>query len=139
MDQHLEETQKFKAAITEQTRSMEVLERNMQTVSREITAIVGKIEEARRGMGSASPEQCENSRALLSQGDEFLSLSTLCCFASFCVGAERADNERACHCQQSGALGKTYLLLGCKLLTCLGRKRMKKIREEIAAKEVGFI
>ena len=45
MDQHLEETQKLKAAITEQTRSMEVLERNMQNVSREITAMVGKIEE----------------------------------------------------------------------------------------------
>ena len=45
MDQHLEETQKLKAGITEQTRSMEVLDRNMQNVSREITAMVGKIEE----------------------------------------------------------------------------------------------
>mgnify|MGYP002803838012 FL=1 len=45
MDQHSEEAQKYKGAITEQTRSLEVLDRNMQNVSREITAIVGKIEE----------------------------------------------------------------------------------------------
>ena len=47
MDQHSEEAQKYKGAITEQTRSLEVLDRNMQNVSREITAIVGKIEEDR--------------------------------------------------------------------------------------------
>jgi len=76
MDQHLEETQKLKAAITEQTRSMEVLERNMQNVSREITAMVGKIEE----------EQSEQTT--------------------------------------------------CERVTANSRKRMKKIREEIAAKEV---
>lgn len=76
MDQHLEETQKLKAGITEQTRSMEVLDRNMQNVSREITAMVGKIEEE-------------------------LSEQTTC--------------ER---------------------VTANSRKRMKKIREEIAAKEV---
>lgn len=45
MDQHSEETQKYKAGITEQTRSLEVLDRNMQNVSREITAILSKIEE----------------------------------------------------------------------------------------------
>ena len=45
MDEHSEETQKLKGALTEQTRSLEVLDRNMQNVSREITAIVGKIEE----------------------------------------------------------------------------------------------
>ena len=45
MDEHSEETQKYKAALTEQTRSLEVLDRNMQNVSREITAILGKIEE----------------------------------------------------------------------------------------------
>ncbi|CAE7286784.1 Ccdc40, partial [Symbiodinium necroappetens] len=76
MDQHLEETQKLKAGITEQTRSMEVLDRNMQTVSREITAMVGKIEE----------EQSEQTT--------------------------------------------------CERVTANSRKRMKKIREEIAAKEV---
>ncbi|CAE7442879.1 Coiled-coil domain-containing protein 40 [Symbiodinium microadriaticum] len=76
MDQHLEETQKLKAGITEQTRSMEVLDRNMQNVSREITAMVGKIEE----------EQSEQTT--------------------------------------------------CERVTANSRKRMKKIREEIAAKEV---
>jgi len=45
MDEHSEETQKYKAGITEQTRSLEVLDRNMQNVSREITAILSKIEE----------------------------------------------------------------------------------------------
>eukprot|EP00438_Fugacium_kawagutii_P026882 Skav217495 [mRNA] locus=scaffold2951:49623:56239:- [translate_table: standard] len=45
MDEHSEETQKYKAAITEQMRSLEVLDRNMQNVSREITGILGKIEE----------------------------------------------------------------------------------------------
>ncbi|CAE7548972.1 IFT172, partial [Symbiodinium pilosum] len=76
MDAHVEETQKLKSAITEQTRSMEVLERNMQTVSREITSIVGKIEE----------EQSEQTT--------------------------------------------------CERVTANSHKRMKKIREEIAAKEV---
>lgn len=45
MDEHSEETQKYKAGITEQTRSLEVLDRYMQNVSREITAILSKIEE----------------------------------------------------------------------------------------------
>jgi len=45
MDQHVEDTQKLKASITEHTRSMEVVERNMQNVSRDITFHVAKIEE----------------------------------------------------------------------------------------------
>lgn len=76
MDEHSEETQKLKGALTEQTRSLEVLDRNMQNVSREITAIVGKIEE----------EMSEQTT--------------------------------------------------CDRVAANSRKRMKKIREEIAAKEV---
>ncbi|CAE8616802.1 unnamed protein product [Polarella glacialis] len=45
MDSHIEETTKLKSGITEHTRSMEVVERNMQSVSRDITAIVSKIDE----------------------------------------------------------------------------------------------
>ena len=108
MDAHVEETQKLKSAITEQTRSMEVLERNMQTVSREITSIVGKIEEA--GMDSC----------LIRSGDAEMPFPNKVA-ASF-AGAERADNMRACHGQQSrarpvelGLLSRCWTLFGYNL------------------------
>eukprot|EP00931_Biecheleriopsis_adriatica_P068499 TRINITY_DN42438_c0_g1_i1.p1 TRINITY_DN42438_c0_g1~~TRINITY_DN42438_c0_g1_i1.p1 ORF type:complete len:886 (+),score=330.43 TRINITY_DN42438_c0_g1_i1:115-2772(+) len=45
MDSHIEETQQLKNGIKEHNRSMDVVERNLQNVSREITSLVGKIEE----------------------------------------------------------------------------------------------
>eukprot|EP00933_Yihiella_yeosuensis_P005575 TRINITY_DN110118_c0_g1_i1.p1 TRINITY_DN110118_c0_g1~~TRINITY_DN110118_c0_g1_i1.p1 ORF type:complete len:886 (-),score=277.70 TRINITY_DN110118_c0_g1_i1:401-3058(-) len=45
MDSHVEETNRLKSSITEHNRSSEVVERNMQQVSREITNICGKIDE----------------------------------------------------------------------------------------------
>jgi chromosome segregation ATPase len=45
MDGYIEETQGLKASITDKTRSMEGIERKMQQVSRDITNVVGKIED----------------------------------------------------------------------------------------------
>merc|ERR1712194_274298 len=44
MDTHSEETTKLKSQIADHTHHMEVHERNIQNVSREITVLVGKIE-----------------------------------------------------------------------------------------------
>merc|ERR1719188_2001798 len=45
MDSHIDETTKLKASINEHNHTMEVVERNVQSVSREITGLVSKIDD----------------------------------------------------------------------------------------------
>merc|ERR1719188_1474242 len=45
MDSHIDETTKLKASINEHNHTMEVVERNVQNVSREITSLMGKMDE----------------------------------------------------------------------------------------------
>merc|ERR1712087_395368 len=45
IDGHIEETTKLKSSITEHTHHMELVERNVQSVSREITGLVAKIDD----------------------------------------------------------------------------------------------
>merc|ERR1712039_1029818 len=45
MDSHIEETQKLKAHISENNHNMEIIERNIQSVSRNVTTLMSKIDD----------------------------------------------------------------------------------------------